>query len=152
MRLVKAKIGYGVKFDPEQQKQLAKAIIFSLHPVEFEEDGTYKTWYQYDLVDVDLFPLHAMASLSDVTPIQIPGIAEALIPRENTVINQKTHVSVPGFGLMAIREVEVRTDMCTEELQRELDRGWQILAICVQPDQRRPDYVLGRPKKLKDEA
>jgi len=40
--------------------------------------------------------------------------------------------------------VQIREDYCTERLQDDLDSGWKILAICVQPDGRRPDYILGR--------
>lgn len=28
--------------------------------------------------------------------------------------------------------------------ESELNNGWRIIAVCIQPDGRRPDYVLGR--------
>ena len=60
-------------------------------------------------------------------------------------MNQRCNVVVAGNGvLLDIREVCVKYDACTDSLQRDLDDGWRILAICVQPDQRRPDYVLGK--------
>ncbi len=59
-------------------------------------------------------------------------------------LNERVNVHVPGLGLMLITEVEVRTDYCTENLQKDLENGWRILAVCPQPDQRRPDYILGR--------
>lgn len=62
-------------------------------------------------------------------------------------INQRVNVAVPGLGLMLIDEVRVCTNYCTDSLQDELREGWHILAICPQPDQRRPDYVLGRKAK-----
>lgn len=70
----------------------------------------------------------------------------------DTYINNKLDVHVPGNALLTIDEVQVFNDLCTEELQGLLeddDGGrarspWRILAICPQPDQRRPDYVLGR--------
>lgn len=55
-------------------------------------------------------------------------------------------IHVPDFTLMTITEVEVLDDCCTTELQRELDDGWRILAVCPPNAQRRPDYVLGRSK------
>lgn len=61
--------------------------------------------------------------------------------------NDRVHVHVPGLGLMAVQQVEVRPDHCTEALQKDLDAGWRILAVCPQPDQRRPDYILGRTDK-----
>lgn len=60
--------------------------------------------------------------------------------------NHKVNVHVPGLGLLLIDEVEVMTNECTRSLQGYLEEGWRILAICPQPDQRRPDYVMGRTK------
>ena len=57
--------------------------------------------------------------------------------------NQKCEVHVPGLGLININRLGFATDKCTEELQEILNRGWRILAVCPQPDQRRPDYILG---------
>jgi hypothetical protein len=57
--------------------------------------------------------------------------------------NQKCEVHIPNLGLLNINRLAYATDYCTEELQRILHKGWRILAICPQPDQRRPDYILG---------
>jgi hypothetical protein len=35
-------------------------------------------------------------------------------------------------------------DACTDDVQRHLDEGWKILAVCPPNSQRRPDYILGR--------
>lgn len=60
--------------------------------------------------------------------------------------NAKVNVHVPNLGLLMMDEVDWMEDACTERLQDKLDDGWRILAICPQPDQRRPDYILGRTK------
>lgn len=60
------------------------------------------------------------------------------------VLNSRVNVAVPGLGLLLIDQVHVADNCCTEELQRLITQGWRILAICPQPDQRRPDYILGR--------
>ncbi len=52
--------------------------------------------------------------------------------------------AMPEWMLAHIRKVCVYDDMCTDMLQGMLDDGWVILAICPQPGQRRPDYILGR--------
>jgi hypothetical protein len=57
--------------------------------------------------------------------------------------NQKCYVHVPNLGLLNINRVAYATDYCTEELQKLLHQGWRIIAVCPQPDQRRPDYILG---------
>lgn len=58
--------------------------------------------------------------------------------------NEKCQVVVPGIGLLEVSEVYVEKDCCTEHLQAKLTEGWRIMAVCPQPDQRRPDYVLGK--------
>lgn len=54
-------------------------------------------------------------------------------------------------GLSDIDKVKVLTDLCTDDLQEELDAGWRVVAVCPQRNQRRPDYILGR-QKIKDNA
>lgn len=53
-------------------------------------------------------------------------------------------IHVPNIGLIAMNEVKVLNDACTDSLQQELDEGWSILAVCPPNEQRRPDYILGR--------
>jgi hypothetical protein len=64
------------------------------------------------------------------------------LPPELPQFNQRTRVVIPGNALMAIRQVKVLEDCCTNELQSRLDEGWCLLAVCPQA-QRRPDYVIG---------
>jgi hypothetical protein len=64
--------------------------------------------------------------------------------RDAPVVNTACKVITPGPSLQTYDQAHVETDCCTNRLQGLLDDGWRILAICVQPDQRRPDYVLGR--------
>jgi hypothetical protein len=61
--------------------------------------------------------------------------------------NQKVGVHISDLGLLAVREVTWLEDSCTQALQDYLDEGWRILAVCPQPDSRRPDYILGRNNK-----
>lgn len=58
-----------------------------------------------------------------------------------------TNVSVANHNLFCINEVTWLEDACTQELQRHLDAGWRILAVCPANDARRPDYILGRKKE-----
>lgn len=61
-----------------------------------------------------------------------------------TTYNNKCEVHMPGNMLSLHNEICLLEDSCTDELQRFLMQGWRIIAACPQPDQRRPDYVLGR--------
>jgi hypothetical protein len=51
---------------------------------------------------------------------------------------------VPNFALLTFNQVEVEENCCTEQLQRRLNDGWRIMAVCPPLDERRPAYILGR--------
>lgn len=69
----------------------------------------------------------------------------------NAQFNTKVGVHISDLALMNIKHVTWLEDACTETLQTELNKGWRILAICPQPDSRRPDYVLGRNDPIVEE-
>lgn len=58
--------------------------------------------------------------------------------------NQKCDVHVGGGMIATYNDLMLKENSCTDALQSELNNGWRIIAVCVQPDQRRPDYILGR--------
>lgn len=58
--------------------------------------------------------------------------------------NAACHVHMPGNALMTFNATMLLEDSCTDALQLQMDAGWRIIAACPQPDQRRPDYILGR--------
>lgn len=60
------------------------------------------------------------------------------------VYNEHANAPVPDRGLFQIRQLHLVTDACTDHINRMLEDGWSIVAVCPQP-QRRPDYILGRP-------
>jgi len=66
--------------------------------------------------------------------------------RKANQYNDRVNVHVPGLGLLLLNELEVVEDACTDKVNSMLEDGWRIVAVCPQPDQRRPDYVLGRSK------
>tara|TARA_R110000824_G_C15233132_1_gene679124 strand:- start:38918 stop:39460 length:543 start_codon:yes stop_codon:yes gene_type:complete len=59
-------------------------------------------------------------------------------------MNNRVEVHMPGQALAMYNDTLLMEDSCTDALQNELANGWRIIAVCPQPDQRRPDYVLGR--------
>jgi len=63
--------------------------------------------------------------------------------KENT-FNSKTNVHVGGGLITTYNDLLLKENICTDALQSELNNGWRIIAVCTQPDQRRPDYILGR--------
>lgn len=68
---------------------------------------------------------------------------ETLEGQSNTY-NNRVDVHMPGNLMASYNEVMLLEDGCTDQLQDTLDQEWRIIAVCPQPDQRRPDYVLGR--------
>lgn len=58
--------------------------------------------------------------------------------------NKHCNCHVPNEQLFSVNQVTVVNDCCTDDLQDFLKQGWHILSVCPQPNQRRPDYVLGR--------
>ncbi|MWV44798.1 hypothetical protein GRF59_14350 [Paenibacillus sp. HJL G12] len=72
-------------------------------------------------------------------------LTNALMNFNETIeFNQRCDVHIGNIGLLNINQLGYAVDKCTEELQDIISTGWRILAVCPQPDQRRPDYVLGR--------
>lgn len=58
--------------------------------------------------------------------------------------NNRCEVHMPGNAMAFYNEVLLKEDACTDELQTALHSGWRLIAACPQPNQRRPDYILGR--------
>ena len=64
--------------------------------------------------------------------------------------NEKCNVHIGGGLIVTFNDLKLCEDACMNNLQKELNNGWRIIACCVQPDQRRPDYILGRYNPEKD--
>jgi hypothetical protein len=101
------------------------------------------------LVGVDFKILRRVVNKSTEAAMSPLAIREGMAPH----FNERCNVSIPASnaGLMSVNRVDVAYDVCTDQLRRHLEEGWSIIAVCVQPDQRRPDYVLGRtggPERL----
>jgi len=56
----------------------------------------------------------------------------------------KKLISEEAIRVYCADDLCLKENCCTDALQTELNNGWRIIAVCVQPNQRRPDYVLGR--------
>lgn len=64
--------------------------------------------------------------------------------------NSKCNVHIGGGLIVTFNDFKLLENACTDELQKETNENWRIIAVCVQPDQRRPDYILGRYNPQKD--
>lgn len=88
------------------------------------------------VINVDLDPAKIFESVSSK--------AEAACVGGSAVYNTKCDVHMPGQALSTYNEVQLLEDSCTDVLQAQMAAGWRLIAACPQPDQRRPDYILGR--------
>lgn len=100
----------------------------------------------------------SVKSSAAVAADSLPGIIERMdhivkrfesieLPAINggdNIYNQKCEVHMPGQALASYNETLLLEDSCTDALQESLNVGWRVIAACPQPDNRRPDYILGR--------
>lgn len=62
----------------------------------------------------------------------------------SNAFNEKCHVHIGGSLLITINKLLLLENACTDNVQSHLAAGWRIVAVTVQPDGRRPDYILGK--------
>lgn len=58
--------------------------------------------------------------------------------------NLKCNAPVADTFLSKVNQLMLLEDSCTDKLQEALHEGWRIISVTPQPNQRRPDYVLGK--------
>lgn len=141
--IVELESPYNVYLTAEQQAIIASHAI-NAPKLRKEGDGVALEWGHILVVSIDVLPQFpgwkVLRTIDNASTRALMRFGE----RTNTVVNERCHVAVAGLGLLTINEVEAHTDLCTDALNALLREGWRIVAVCVQPDQRRPDYVLGR--------
>ena len=59
----------------------------------------------------------------------------------SNAFNQKVNVHVGGGLITTYNELMLKEDSCTDLIQDSLNAGWWIIAVCAQPDQRRPEPI-----------
>lgn len=143
----------------KKQERFKKVDFITCLPYDPEESYTHKLFEESTLVvskdqivELSLagikFDIKQKIDVSvDITQ-QLLDLAEKPIKimteGEGTVYNNKCEVHMAGNMLALYNEMLLLSDACTDELQTSLNSGWRIVAACNQPDQRRPDYILGR--------
>ena len=72
-------------------------------------------------------------------------IMTKVITNASHLFNSKLEVHQPNMPLFQYNKYKVLDDECTEDLQSNyIDKGWRVVCICPQPDQRRPDYIIAK--------
>ena len=144
--ILKIEWSYSAKPTPEQHAMIR--AFSKLDRTELEDDGTIPYWLRtvYITISQALSVGLKFEVVERTGTCAYPlGLAETFRHADTAPVNNKCNVIVAGnHTLFEIDQVENFDNMCTDSLQNHLNNGWRILAICVQPDQRRPDYILGR--------
>lgn len=135
-----------VGIHPEQTVQVQKDDLLSMieagvkHEILKVQEMTLLLDNEMDANDPQEFvTVHyeQLVKLNDRYHEQLTRIAE-------NAMNNKVNVHASNGSLTEYTRLQLMEDACTDALQIELNDGWRILAVCVQPDQRRPDYILGK--------
>jgi len=81
----------------------------------------------------------------------LAAMVESAVSHDISVTQQRNlgaiNVHLPSLDLFQVNDVIWMEDACTQQLQKQLDDGFRIVACIPRPGQRRPDYVLGRINK-----
>ncbi len=119
---------------------------------KFSVHGTREIIIEPNNVDAMKQHQHAMDEMLKAQELRLNSMMNTFIKMSQDIaknlsvetLNQKCDVHIGGGLLMTVNETLLLEDSCTDNLQKELNSGWRILAVNVQNDGRRPDYVLGR--------
>lgn len=105
----------------------------------------YESCYKY----CEIKNIINVGTETQIQAIDLEQLANKISDRLGTNLtqlkNQKLEIHQPNMPLFTYNNFRVIVDSCTEELQNEwISKGWRVVCICPQPDQRRPDYILGK--------
>lgn len=129
----------------QEQWMLLRQMLSQEMPEQRPSDLSYV--YIRELLTLDEVEILISMGI-DITIQKFPGqinLLQHLAPDVQGP-TQSVHVHVPNVGMLAMDEVQLLADACTDQLQRELSDGWRILCVCPPNNARRPDYILGRTR------
>ena len=140
------------QFDSVQAAAVKTGLDFEL--ATWEEDRSYQSLFhkspnlvsEAELADLTIAGISCRVEGTKEINFDPEVLFSPKVPEGPTDqhFNNRVEVHMPGQALSMYNETLLMEDSCTDALQNELANGWRIIAVCPQPDQRRPDYVLGR--------
>lgn len=134
------------KLDRDRYNQLRQEAEILYLPEWTDGENEPPYWSMYGSQTLAVVP-------QDTLVLDKWGVGYTVVNFRNTYrvedpdTHQHVHVHIPNFELLSIREVTHLDDACTDALQRLLNEGWSIIAVCPPNATRRPDYILGRAEK-----
>ena len=132
------------KLSVEEQEMLKSAVP----KITFSEDG-FPSFWGTEILALDVAePLlkKELIKITDVhrTSERIPTLAQ-------NPPTQIINIVAKSLPVTSIKRVKVLENCCTDVLQKYLDKGWRIVAVCPQEEMRRPDYVIGHVENVEGE-
>jgi hypothetical protein len=152
--------GFNIELQPEPERDAeGKEKYNSWHPFVSSSDVVMLTEEQVVWLAVNN---HTFKVKQEV-PVEVADVNKTFefvagksneLTQTNNTYNNRCEVHMPGNMLASYNEVMLIEDSCTDQLQSALSSGWRMIAVCPQPDQRRPDYIMGRwnPNKELDDG
>ena len=130
--------------DAKSKNDFSFGYVYEFDKLLLSESQFYKLFKHCEVIDMleqDLIYHDVKIDLDVLTE----KITNKVIKNSQHLFNQKLEVHQPNMPLFQYNEYIVESDCCTEILQDEyISKGWRVVCVCPQPDQRRPDYILGR--------
>lgn len=108
--------------------------------------------YDFSLSHINDYIVESQTSMVGMMKRQVETmnqIGKAMMDSEQH-FNKRCDTPVSDTFLHKVNQTTILYDSCTDVLQQHLHDGWRILSITPQPNQRRPDYVLGMVVDPKD--
>ena len=128
---------------PDAYSSFRRRVLSMSLPADASE---IKNTYIHDGLIMEGDEVDAWAGVGvEVTVSRPKGLRSSSEDLHKTVYQ----IAVANVGLMQIQRVEVidgadwRDEWQVNELQRWLDRGWRLLAVCPPNDDKMPRYVVG---------
>lgn len=140
---------HSIKLEKKRGKQIKSKMLLEAGTLLFDE---HEYW-----------AFHEIVIITGVRKVEKDscGITKELFDRFEEInkkvddvkhLNTRVNVYQPNNPLFTFNKVVCLKDSHTEALQMKLDQGWSIIAICSQPDQVRPDYILGKYVRINAET
>ena len=105
-----------------------------------EYEKVYNYCHIKSIINTEVETIHNFINYD----VLVEKISNSLISKTgNNLFNNKLEIHQPNMPLFTYNNFIHLNDCCTEVLQEHIDKGYRVVAICPQPDQRRPDYILG---------
>jgi hypothetical protein len=105
-----------------------------------EYEKVYDCCYIKSIINTEVETIHNFINYD----VLAEKISNSLISKTGSnLFNNRLEIHQPNTPLFTYNNFIHLDDCCTDILQEHINRGYRVVAICPQPDQRRPDYILG---------